>query len=50
VLYDPVMLQFLNEPKFVAFCTKIGLPLPSKSEALSIDQIRALSSNQQARS
>jgi TolB-like protein len=42
VLYDPVMLQFRNQPKFIAFCTKIGLPPPSASEALSIDQIRAL--------
>lgn len=50
VLYDPVMLQFRNEPKFTAFCTRIGLPPPRESEALSIDQIRALSSNRQARS
>jgi len=50
VLYDPVMLQLRNEPKFIAFCKKIGLPPPSESEALSIDQIRALSSNRQTRS
>jgi TolB-like protein len=42
VLYDPVMLRFRDEPKFIAFCKKIGLPPPSDSEALSIDQIRAL--------
>jgi hypothetical protein len=41
-LYDPVMLRFRDEPKFIAFCKKIGLPPPSDSEALSIDQIRAL--------
>ena len=34
----------------VAFCKKIGLPPPGESEALGIDQIRALSSNRQARS
>ncbi|HET7929933.1 MAG TPA: hypothetical protein VFL63_00890 [Rhodanobacteraceae bacterium] len=50
VLYDPAMLQFRDDPKFIAFCKKIGLPPPSESEALSIDQIRALSSNRQARS
>lgn len=42
VLYDPVMLQFRNQPKFIAFCKKIGLPPPSESEGLSIDQIRGL--------
>jgi TolB-like protein/Tfp pilus assembly protein PilF len=42
VLYDPVMLRFRDEPKFIAFCKKIGLPPPSDSVALSIDQIRAL--------
>jgi tetratricopeptide (TPR) repeat protein len=42
MLYDPMMLQFRNEPKFIAFCKKVGLPPPSESEALSIDQIRAL--------
>jgi TolB-like protein len=42
VLYDPVMLQFRNQPKFIAFCNKIGLPPPSESEALGLDQIRAL--------
>jgi hypothetical protein len=42
MMYDPMMLQFRNQPKFIAFCNKIGLPPPSESEALSIDQIRAL--------
>ena len=50
VLYDPLMLRFRNEPKFIAFCKKINLPPPGESEALSIDQIRALSSNRQTRS
>jgi hypothetical protein len=44
------MLRFRNEPKFIAFCKKINLPPPGESEALSIDQIRALSSNRQTRS
>jgi hypothetical protein len=50
VLSDPAMLQFRNEPEFIAFCSKIGLPPPRESEALSIDQIRALRSNRQPRS
>jgi TolB-like protein/Tfp pilus assembly protein PilF len=50
VLSDPAMLQFRNEPEFIAFCGKIGLPPPRESEALSIDQIRALRSNRQPRS
>lgn len=41
VLYDPLILRFRGEPRFIAFCAKIGLPPPSESEALSIDQIRA---------
>lgn len=50
VLSDPAMLQFRNDPKFIAFCAKIGLPSPGESEGLSIDRIRALPSNRQARS
>lgn len=41
LLYDPILLHFRNTPRFVAFCTNIGLPSPKESEALSIDQIRA---------
>ena len=42
VLYNPLMMRFRDDPKFIAFCKKAGLPPPSESEALSIDQIRAL--------
>ncbi len=41
LLYDPLILRFRDDPRLVAFCSKIGLPPPSQSEALSIDQIRA---------
>jgi tetratricopeptide (TPR) repeat protein len=41
LLYDPLVLRFRDDPRLVAFCTKIGLPPPSASEGLSIDQIRA---------
>lgn len=41
LLDDPFLLRFRDEPRFIAFCSKLGLPSPSESEALSIDQIRA---------
>ena len=41
VLYDPILLRFRDAPAFIAFCRKIGLPPPSESEALDIDQVRA---------
>lgn len=43
LLADPIILRLRDDPHFIAFCKKIGLPPPSESEALSIDQIRALS-------
>ena len=42
LLADPFLLRFRDAPRFIAICRKIGLPPPSKSEALSIDQIRAM--------
>ena len=50
MLTDPLILRLRDDPRFIAFCRKIGLPPPSESEALDIDRIRALSSNRQARS
>lgn len=41
LLYDPLLLRFRDDPRLIAFCRKIGLPPPSESEALGIDQIRA---------
>ncbi|HET9032799.1 MAG TPA: hypothetical protein VFN25_07835 [Dokdonella sp.] len=40
LLDDPFLLRFRDDPQFIAFCRKLGLPPPSESEALSIDQIR----------
>nr|HVI60342.1 hypothetical protein [Luteimonas sp.] len=48
--FDPLILDIRDDPRFIAFCAKTGLPQPAESEALSIDQIRALPSNRQARS
>ncbi len=48
LLYDPIILHFRDDPRFDAFCTKIGLPPPKDSEALSIDQIRAASRDKTA--
>ncbi len=43
LLYDPLILRFRNDPRLASFCAKVGLPPPSASEALSIDQILAAS-------
>jgi len=50
LLDDPLILRLRDDPRFIAFCKKAGLPPPGDSEALGIDQLRALSSNRQARS
>ncbi|MBS0558026.1 MAG: winged helix-turn-helix domain-containing protein [Proteobacteria bacterium] len=41
VLFDPFLLRFRNDPRFAAYCQRAGLPPPSASEALSLDEIRA---------
>ena len=46
---DPLILNLRNDPGFIAFCKKVGLPPPNEVETLSFDQIRALPSNRQAR-
>ncbi|MBX3689845.1 hypothetical protein [Dokdonella sp.] len=45
VLNDPLILRFRDDQALIAFCKKIGLPAPNESDALSIDQIRALAAN-----
>jgi TolB-like protein/Tfp pilus assembly protein PilF len=39
---DPYILSLRDDPRFIAFCKKVGLPPPSEIETLGIDQIRAL--------
>ncbi|HEX5960568.1 MAG TPA: hypothetical protein VFY97_04885 [Rhodanobacteraceae bacterium] len=39
LLADPVILRLRDDPRFIAFCEKTGLPPPSESEALGLDQI-----------
>jgi TolB-like protein/Tfp pilus assembly protein PilF len=46
---DPLILNVRDDPRFIAFCEKTGLPSPGENEALSIDQVRALLSNPQPR-
>ncbi|GAA4998481.1 hypothetical protein FNZ56_12340 [Pseudoluteimonas lycopersici] len=46
---DPLILNLRNDPGFIAFCKKVGLPPPGEVETLSFDQIRALPANRQAR-
>ena len=41
LLLDPLLLRFRKDPRFAAFCHKTGLPPPTASEALGIDEIRA---------
>ena len=42
ILADPILLRFRDDARFIAFCRKVGLASPSDSDALSIDQVRAL--------
>lgn len=44
ILSNPFVLRFRDNPRFIAFCKKIGLAPPSESEAMSIDQIQAQAS------
>ncbi|HET9819180.1 MAG TPA: tetratricopeptide repeat protein [Rhodanobacteraceae bacterium] len=39
---DPYILSLRGDPRFIAFCKKVGLPPPSEIETLGMDQIRAL--------
>lgn len=42
VLFEPLLLRFRDDPRFAAYCRTTGLPPPETSEALGLDQIRAL--------
>jgi TolB-like protein/Flp pilus assembly protein TadD len=33
LLYDPFILRFKDDPRFAAFCRKVGLPVPGKASA-----------------
>jgi hypothetical protein len=39
VLADPLILRLRNDPRLAEYCRQAGLPAPSASEALSLDQI-----------
>jgi TolB-like protein/DNA-binding winged helix-turn-helix (wHTH) protein/Flp pilus assembly protein TadD len=39
-LYDPLLLEHRDDPRFIAFCRRIGLPDPRRSTALGLGQIR----------
>ena len=30
LLYDPFILRYKDDPRFAAFCRKVGLPVPGK--------------------
>ncbi|MBS0432274.1 MAG: hypothetical protein JSS21_07695, partial [Proteobacteria bacterium] len=33
LLYDPFLLAYGNDPRFIAFCKKVGLPPPESKKA-----------------
>ena len=33
LLYDPFILRFKDDPRFAAFCRKVGLPVPGEASA-----------------
>ena len=33
LLVDPILLRFKDDPRFAAFCHKVGLPVPGKAPA-----------------
>lgn len=33
LLYDPFILRFKDDPRFAAFCRKVGLPPPEETPA-----------------
>jgi hypothetical protein len=33
LLYDPFILRYKDDPRFTAFCRKVGLPMPRKAPA-----------------
>lgn len=41
-LFDPLLLRFRTDARFAAYCKTFGLPMPETSEALSLEQIRAV--------
>ncbi len=47
LLLDPVLLRFRQDPRYAASCRRAGLPLPTASDALSLDQIRARNASRQ---
>ena len=42
VLFDPLLLRFRDDARFIEYCKTTRLPPPSEIEALGLDQIRAL--------
>ncbi len=33
LLYDPFMLRYEDDPRFAAFCRRVGLPVPGEAAA-----------------
>ena len=35
-LIDPLVMRYKHDPRLAAFCAKVGLPIPTTSEAVGI--------------
>ena len=33
LLFDPIILRYEDDPRFAAFCRKVGLPVPGETPA-----------------
>jgi hypothetical protein len=33
LLFDPFILRYKDDPRFAAFCRKVGLPVPGETSA-----------------
>ncbi len=40
LLYDPFLHRYHNDPRFAAFCKKVGLPVPNHDNAVSSDLMK----------
>lgn len=40
LVYDPFLHRYRNDPRFAAFCKKVGLPVPNQDNAVSSDLMK----------
>jgi hypothetical protein len=39
LLYGPLILRYKDDPRFIAFCRKVGLPMPGGREASALSRL-----------